>query len=54
MTMVLAIWVNINELGLLLLSRGRYLECKYAVDIVGESVFIGFSILDLKTGYGIY
>jgi len=52
--MVPAIWVNTNELGPLLLSRGRYLEYKYALGIVGELVFMGFSMPDLKMGYGIY
>jgi len=52
--MALAIWVNTNKLGLLPLSRSRYLECEHAVDIVGKLVFMGFSMPDLKMGYGIY
>jgi len=54
MVIVLAVWIDTNELGPLSLSRGRCLKSKYTMSIVGESVFVGFCILDLKTSYSIY
>jgi len=54
MAMALAVQIDANELGPLSLSGGRCLESKCTMSIVGESVFVGFCMPDLKMSYSIY